>query len=218
VRSRVLVAILALTLAGTMAPPASASHSVSAGAYYSESYQATIPLRRGARATIYFARYVGAGATAYVTTPPSPYVAAAPETYYACVSVYKRRDPRYYPSLSTCGEPEVARFSLDPQMDRMRLQFDIVDDWYWYYADSDLPTSVNLRIRGRHPVRSGTPDASASTYGVYASKWDTRQATASGRVAGPGVGSRRVKPHSPRRGMIARGLSTSQYPPYTMWP
>lgn len=201
-----------------LAPPASASHTVSAGVYYSESYQATIPLRRGAHARIYFARYVGAGATAYVSTPPSPYVSAVPDTYYACVSVYKRRDPKYVPSLYTCGEPEVARYSLDPRMDRMRLQFDLIDDGYWYYADSELPTSVNLRIRGRHPVRSDTPDAYASTYGVSASKWDTRQATATGRIAGPGVGSRRVRAHGPRRGMIARGLATSQYPPYAPWP
>ena len=172
------MATLVLPLAVTLVPPASASHSVGAGVYYAESYQATIPLRRGARARIYFTRYVGAGASAYVNTPPSPpspFVAASPETYYACVSVYKRSDSKYFPSLYTCGEPEVTRFSMDPQMDRMRLQFDIVDDWYWYYADSDLPTTVNLSIRGRHPVRSDTPDASASTYGVSVSKWDTRQ-------------------------------------------
>ena len=218
-RSRVLVATLVLTFAGTLAPPASASHDVSVGAYYSESYEATIPLRRGGRALIYFARYIGAGATAYATTPPSAYVSPAPDSFYACVSIYKRRDSSYFPSSYACGEPEVARYSLDPRMDRMRLQFDIRDEWdYYSYGDTSVPTTVNLHIRGRHPVRSETPRASASTYGASASKWDTRQATATGRVAAPGVGSRRVRSHSPRRGMIGRGLSTSQYPPYTPWP
>lgn len=203
-------ALAVLVLIVSLFPMGTAS-AASGGVRYTESYRAQLPLTRKATATISVYRYTSVGAGSVTT---------ALDKYYGCLTVYQPKPKsRYgYRYFYRCNDLEVMQYEFDPQMNRMKLKFDMPSYWSTYgytgTGPSYMPASVSLRIKGGGAVREHSPTLSSYSSTTQLHKWGTRRASARGKIYAPGIGTRWVKPHHPRRGLFERRVSAYASGPY----
>ena len=198
-------AVVALVLTLLPVAPAAASHEMYQGVRHSEVYRASLPLTKKNTASITVERYFGKG---YTSTTP---VGAG--SFYGCVSIYDNTTTSYsysyyYSYSSRCNDLDVMTYEFDVEMNRLKIHFDLPDQY-----GQLPPVSVYLVARGSGPVRNRTPAAGTSYYPSYystsglspwVSLYSSRRATARGTIIVPGLGTRKIKRHSARRGLFER--------------
>lgn len=172
-------------------------------ARYVESYEGSrVPLQRNGWVNVWFKKYAYAATGSQASTTP--------HRYHACVSVYWKRRARSR-SLSSawgCGEPEVASYALDPALQIMRLRLTMRCGYG--------PITVDLTMHGKGTPHTPPPSTGERTYAPVVTQWSSRRAVATGHVWTPRMGTRRIRGHHARRGVLERGVDlyrwSSRYP------
>lgn len=191
--------LVALSLSVTPSTSANASYGEFPFAGQSEIYRGGLRLPDGRFATITFERHIGS-AYHHNDERPEP---NGEVSYYGCVHV----SSAYFSGFETCGPLDVMTYDYDPSMNRMRVHFDMHEQ-YGSRGPRVGATTVNLVIQGRGPIRQGDPEVRLYEYNDYndigaaASTYFSRRAVARGTI-NVGFGAERVR-YAGQRGFFER--------------